>query len=79
MLSPSELDVFVISGSNEEKDRYAQRVLDNVDCRIVLCSVQYVEEAFERTWDYVFSEDSRSMRNGSIPATKGRRRGTGWD
>jgi hypothetical protein len=52
----NELDVFVISGSNEEKKRYAQEVLENVDCRIVLCSVQYVEEAFERTWDYIFSE-----------------------
>lgn len=52
----TQLDVFVISGSNEEKKRYAQKVLENVDCRIVLCSVQYVEEAFERTWDYVFSE-----------------------
>jgi hypothetical protein len=56
VLPPSELDVFVISGSNEEKERYAQKVLDDVDCRIVLCSVQYVEGAFERTWDYVFSE-----------------------
>lgn len=56
VLVPDELDVFVISGSNEEKKRYAQKVLENIDCRIVLCSVQYVEEAFERTWDYVFSE-----------------------
>jgi hypothetical protein len=57
VLAPTELDVFVISGSNEEMKRYAQKVLENVDCRIVLCSVQYVEEAFERTWDYVFSEN----------------------
>ncbi|HZP06471.1 MAG TPA: hypothetical protein VFB43_16355 [Terracidiphilus sp.] len=56
VLAPSELDVFIISGSNEEKKHYAQKVLENIDCRIVLCSVQYVEEAFERTWDYVFSE-----------------------
>jgi hypothetical protein len=56
VLPSAELDVFIISGSNEEKERYAQKVLENVDCRIVLCSVQYVEEAFERTWDYVFSE-----------------------
>lgn len=56
VLNSAELDVFVISGSNEEKKRYAQKVLENVDCRIVLCSVQYVEGAFERTWDYVFSE-----------------------
>jgi len=56
VLAGAELDVFIISGSNEEKKRYAQEVLENVDCRIILCSVQYVEEAFERTWDYVFSE-----------------------
>lgn len=56
VLANSELEVFVISGSNEEKKRYAQKVLETVACRIVLCSVQYVEEAFERTWDYVFSE-----------------------
>lgn len=56
VLTRPELDVFVISGSNEEKKRYAQKVLENVDCRVVLCSVQYVEEAFEWTWDYVISE-----------------------
>jgi hypothetical protein len=56
VIDPSQTDVFIISGSNEEKKRYAQKVLDNVDCRIILCSVQYVEEAFERTWEYVFSE-----------------------
>jgi len=56
VLAPSQVDVFVISGSNEEKERYAQEVLNNVDCRIILCSVQYVEEAFERTWDFVFAE-----------------------
>jgi hypothetical protein len=50
------LDVFLISGSNEEKKRYAQEVLENVDCRIILCSVQYVGEAFERTWDFVFEQ-----------------------
>jgi hypothetical protein len=49
-------EVFLISGSNEEKHRYAADVLKNVDCRIVLCSVQYVEEAFDSTWDHIFSE-----------------------
>lgn len=49
-------EVFLVSGSNEEKHRYAADVLENVDCRIVLCSVQYVEEAFESTWNHVFSE-----------------------
>jgi len=50
------LDVFLISGSNEEKKRYAQEVLENVNCRIILCSVQYIGEAFERTWSFVFEQ-----------------------
>ena len=49
-------EVFLISGSNEERKKYAKSVLEDVDCRIVLCSVQYVEEAFEATWNYIFSE-----------------------
>jgi hypothetical protein len=49
-------EVFLISGSNEEKHRYAADVLANVDCRIVLCSVQYIDEAFELTWRHVFAE-----------------------
>ena len=49
-------EVFLVSGSNEEKHRYAADVLENVECRIVLCSVQYVEEAFESTWNHIFSE-----------------------
>jgi len=47
-------EVFLISGSNEEKQRYAQDVLDDVDCRIVLCSVQYGESSFTSTWKYIF-------------------------
>jgi hypothetical protein len=50
------LDVFLVSGSNEEKKRYAQKVLEDVDCSIVLCSVQYNAEAFERTWNFVFEQ-----------------------
>lgn len=50
------LDVFLVSGSNEEKKRYAQKVLEDVNCRIVLCSVQYTAEAFERTWNFVFDQ-----------------------
>ena len=49
-------EVFLISGSNEEKHRYAADVLDNIDCRIVLCSVQYVEEAFDSTLNHIFTE-----------------------
>ena len=49
-------EVFLISGSHEERELYAADVLKNVDCRIVLCSVQYVEEAIERTWSHIFEE-----------------------
>jgi hypothetical protein len=59
--SPSRphLNVFLVSGSNEEKKRYAQKVLEDVNCRIVLCSVQYTAEAFERTWDFVLDQGFR--------------------
>ena len=76
VLAAVTLDVFVISGSNEEKKRYAQKVLKNVDCRIVLCSVQYVEEAFERTWDYVFSEGFSIYAQWLNPGCHG---GETWD
>jgi hypothetical protein len=49
-------EVFLISGSNEERKKYAAEVLEDVDCRIVLCSVQYVEEAFDSTWNHIFAE-----------------------
>jgi hypothetical protein len=50
------VEVFLISGSNEEKHRYAADVLENVDCRIVLCSVQYSREAFDSTWNHIFAD-----------------------
>jgi hypothetical protein len=71
VLAPLQLDVFVISGSNEEKERYAQKVLKNIGCRIILCSVQYVEEAFERTWDYVFAEGFSIYAQWLNPGHKG--------
>jgi hypothetical protein len=49
-------EVFLISGSNEERGRYAAEVLSDVDCRIVLCSVQYTDDAFESTWNHIFQE-----------------------
>jgi hypothetical protein len=49
-------EVFLISGSHEERELYAADVLKNVNCRIVLCSVQYVEEAIERTWSHIFEK-----------------------
>ena len=48
-------EVFLVSGSFEERQQYAGDVLDNTDCHIVLCSVQYVEEA-KTTWEYIFSK-----------------------
>ena len=35
------VDVFLISGSFEERDKYAGEILDDQDCRIILCSTQY--------------------------------------
>jgi hypothetical protein len=49
-------DVFLISGSNEERGRYAAEVLNDVDCRSVLCSVQYTEEAFGSARNHIFAE-----------------------
>lgn len=76
VLADTELDVFIISGSNEEKKRYAQKVLENIECRIVLCSVQYGEEAFERTWGYVFSEGFSIYAQWLNPGHHG---GEAWD
>lgn len=56
VLAQKRTSVFLISGSSEEKRRYASKVLRSVDCRIVLCSVQYEDEAFDRTWEYVFQQ-----------------------
>jgi hypothetical protein len=47
--------VFLIGGSFEERGIYAGEVLENTVCQIVLCSVQYLEEA-RSTWEYVFSK-----------------------
>ena len=45
MLFPNEhVEVFLISGSPEERDVYAGKILNNQDCRIVLCSLQYTME-----------------------------------
>jgi len=34
------VEVFVVSGSFEEREEYAGDILKNQDCRIVLCSMQ---------------------------------------
>lgn len=36
-------EVFLISGSPEERGEYVGDILEDNDCRIVLCSVQYTE------------------------------------
>jgi hypothetical protein len=46
------VEVFVISGSPEERQIYAGDILERQDCRIVLCSIQYTE-AVRQTLDFV--------------------------
>ncbi len=51
-LAPHEcVEVFLISGSNEERNQYAGDILDSQTCRIVLCSMQYTEKV-EDTINY---------------------------
>ncbi len=47
------VEVFLISGSPEERQTYAGDILADQDCRIVLCSVQYAELGRD-TYDYAF-------------------------
>lgn len=52
-LRPGEcVEVFLVSGSFEERSLYAGDVLEDQDCRIVLCSMQYTEEV-AKTLEYV--------------------------
>ncbi len=37
------VEVFLISGSPEERQMYAGEILEDQACRIILCSIQYVE------------------------------------
>jgi hypothetical protein len=48
------VDVFLVSGSFEERNEYAGDILQNQTCRIVLCSVQYIAHA-KKTFDYAKS------------------------
>jgi hypothetical protein len=50
------VEVFLISGSNEERGLYAGDVLKNNKARIVLCSMQYVEDV-GATLGYIFEQD----------------------
>lgn len=46
------VEVFLISGSPEERQLYAGDILEGQDCRIILCSIQYTATVRE-TLDYV--------------------------
>lgn len=46
------VEVFLISGSPEERQIYAGDILEKQACRIILCSIQYTE-AVRKTLDYV--------------------------
>lgn len=48
------VEVFLVSGSFEERQEYAGDVLDNQHAKIILCSVQYVEKAWD-TFNFVFN------------------------
>ncbi len=56
-LRPGEsVEVFLVSGSFEEREEYAGDILKNQDCRIVLCSMQYIDEVGE-TLAYFMDQD----------------------
>ena len=46
------VETFLVSGSFEERGEYAGDILDNQNCRIVLCSMQYTEDV-RGTLDYL--------------------------
>ena len=56
-LLPGECaEVFLVSGSFEERGEYAGEILESQDCRIVLCSLQYTNEVRE-TLKYLIEHD----------------------
>jgi hypothetical protein len=56
-LRPDECaEVFLVSGSFEERKEYAGDILANQDCRIVLCSLQYTTEV-QRTFTYLIENN----------------------
>lgn len=56
-LRPGEcVEVFLISGSNEERNQYADDVLNGKHARMVLCSMQYTDAVLD-TIKYVEDED----------------------
>jgi hypothetical protein len=56
VLRPGEcVEAFLVSGSFEEQRKYAGDILDNQDCRIVLCSMQYTEKV-DKTIEYLIGK-----------------------
>jgi hypothetical protein len=56
-LRPAEcVELFLVSGSPQERRKYTGAVLRNQNARIVLCSMQYVEEVAD-TIEYVRDRD----------------------
>ena len=56
-LLPGEcVEVFLVSGSFEERGEYAEDILASQDCRIVLCSLQYTDKVRE-TLSYLVDQD----------------------
>lgn len=50
------VEVFLISGSPEERQLYAGEILDDQTCQIVLCSIQYIESVKD-TLNYVIDNE----------------------
>ncbi|NHF73128.1 P-loop NTPase family protein [Paracoccus xiamenensis] len=50
------VEVFLVSGSPEERQLYAGNILENQDCHIILCSIQYTETV-RKTLDYVVENE----------------------
>lgn len=50
------VEVFLISGSPEERQLYAGDILETQDCRIILCSIQYTETV-RKTLNYVVGNE----------------------
>src|SRR5262249_37870412 len=46
-IADDTVPVFLVSGSPEERKEYVGHLIGKVDARIVLCSLQYIEEARE--------------------------------
>lgn len=49
-------EVFLVSGSPEERDLYVGDLLEDQKCRIILCSIQYTE-AVNSTLNYVVENE----------------------